>query len=118
MSEEVVVILYDMLEYKCLVYNKRRFKLAFLPLGQLPSIYILLVYNTYRYYRMTSISVSDYLTDSGISIQGPRRLSCRGFRRFKPPPLRASLSLSEARVTAFKDLNLMINKSIFLKDRN
>src|SRR5882672_12169429 len=78
---------------------RRRLKLAFLPLGQLPSIYILLVYNTYRYYRMTSIGVSDYLTDSGISIRGPRRLSCRGFHRFKPPPLRASLRLSEARVT-------------------
>src|SRR5882672_7704637 len=79
--------------------RRRKLKLAFLPLGQLSNIYILFVYNTYRYCRMTSISVSDYLTDFGISIRGPRRLSCQGFRRFKPPPLRASLSLSEARVT-------------------
>src|SRR5882762_1764760 len=83
------------------IWYIKRLKLAFLPLGQLPSIYILLVYNTYRYCRITSIGVSDYLTDFGISIRGPRRLSCRGFRRLKPPPLRASLSLSEARVTAW-----------------
>src|SRR5882672_6645469 len=84
---------------------KRRLKFAFFPLGQLPNIYILLVYNTYWYCRITSIGVSDYLTDFGISIRGPRRLSCRGFRRLKPPPLRASLSLSEARVTQQASLN-------------
>src|SRR6266849_5433513 len=99
MSEEVVVVLYDTLEYKCLVCNKKKTQVCLLPSGQLPSIYILLVHNAYRYHRITSIGVSEYLTDSGISIRGPRRLSCRGFRRLKPPPLRASLSLSEAHVT-------------------
>src|SRR5882672_6684261 len=84
---------------------KRRLKFAFFPLGQLLSIYILLVYNTYWYCRITSIGVSEHLIDSGISIRGPRRLSCQGFRRLKPPPIRASLSLSEAHVT--QSINVM-----------
>src|SRR6266852_2621791 len=108
MSEEVVVVLYDTLEYKCLVYKETQ--ACLLPLGQLPSIYILFVHNTYRYYQITSIGVSKHLTDSGISIRGPRRLSCRGFRRLKPPPLRASLSLSEAHVITILPLRLLVPK--------
>src|SRR6266852_6822299 len=106
MSEEVVVVLYDTLEYKCLVCKETQ--ACLLPSGQLPSIYILFVHNTYRYCRITSIGVSEHLTDSGISIRGPRRLSCRGFRRLKPPPLRASLSLSETHVTISKRIRGLI----------
>src|SRR6266852_2936035 len=97
------------------VWYVRRLKLAFLPLGQLPNIYILFVYNTYRYCRITSIGVSEHLTDSGISIRGPRKLSCRGFRRLKPPPLRAYLSLSEAHVTSSYQLIKYLKIKLKLK---
>ena len=89
---------------------RRGLKLAFFPLGQLPSIYILLIYNTHQYYQIASIGVSEYFSQSWYSTRGLRGLSDRGFRSLKPPPLRASLSLSEAYITTILPLRLLVPK--------